>query len=106
MTAQKLGTKRVFRVIDSMDAPARGRVIRLRLSGGPPPTVKDLKEARLIARSPGGEEETLQVLGFAVIGGKPSDARLSRTGRADLVVDREGENGRPGVRTGWEIVVP
>jgi len=106
MATQKLGGKRKFRVIDSMDAPVRGRVIRLRLSEGRPPTVGELKGARLTARSPGGEEETLLVLGFAIVGGKPSNGRLSRTGRADLVVTLEGNQERPTVRTGWEIVGP
>ena len=89
-----------------MDAPVRGRVIRLRLSEGRPPTVGELKGARLTARSPGGDEEDLLVLGFAIVGGKPSNGRLSRTGRADLIVELAGGEGRPGVRAGWEIVGP
>ncbi|NNM07322.1 MAG: hypothetical protein HKO65_19670 [Gemmatimonadetes bacterium] len=103
MPTQTRTQSHVFRVIDAMDAPHRGRVVRLRLKGGQPPALRDLKGATLRARSPEGEEEILRVVGFFLPGGRPSDARLSRTGRIDLMV--EGENGqdRPLVSTQWEI---
>ena len=105
MATEKPKGKRVFKVIDALDAPHRGRIVKLRLREGEAPTVRQLRGARLLARSPGGEEEHLLVLGFAVFGGKPSDARISRTGRVDLVVD--GENGTPPkVSTLWEVMGP
>ena len=96
------GTRQpTFRVLDAMDAPHGGRIIRLRLQSGEAPKIGGLKSARLRATSPDGKSSTtLTVRGFAVFGGKPSDERLARTGRIDLHVDEE--NGPPiGLR--WEI---
>lgn len=106
MPTQKTAQTHVFRVIDAMDAPHTGRIIRLRLQGGKPPALRDLKGATLRARSPKGEEEILTVMGFFLPGGRPSDARLSRTGRIDLLVEREAGDGRPGVSTRWEVSGP
>jgi hypothetical protein len=89
-----------------MDAPHQGRVVRLRLQGGHPPSLKELKGATLRARSPEGEEETLRVMSFFIPGGKPSDARFNRTGRIDLVVDSENGAGRPSVSALWEVSGP
>jgi hypothetical protein len=105
MATEKPRAKRVFSVIDAMDAPHKGRILRLRLKEGEPPTIRQLRGARLVARSPGGVEERLKSLGFAVFGGRPTDARLSRTGRVDLVVD--GEDGaHPRVSVQWEVMGP
>jgi hypothetical protein len=90
----------VFRVLDAMDAPHSGRILRLRLESGEPPSIKSLKGAELIARSPDGERCTLRVEGFAVFGGKPSNERLARTGRVDLHV-AELDGGPVGMR--WEV---
>jgi len=98
--------KPAFLVIDATDAPFRGRIVRLRLQGGPAPTVRALKGASLEARSPRGDQESLRVLGFFLGGGRPSDARLSRTGRVDLLVEKEDGEGRPEVSSGWEVAVP
>jgi hypothetical protein len=68
--------------------------------------LRDLKGATLQARSPKGEEEVLKVTGFFLPGGRPSDTRLSRTGRIDLLVERESGDGRPGVSTRWEVSGP
>lgn len=106
MPMQRLAQKHAFRVIDAMDAPHRGRIIRLRFQGGQPPTLRELKGAILRARSPRGEEESLKVLGFFLPGGKPSDARLNRTGRIDLLVERETGEGIPTVTTSWEVTAP
>ena len=106
MSTTKQSQKHSFRVIDAMDAPFKGRVVRLRLQGGHPPTLKELKGATLQARSPEGDQETLKVLGFFLPGGKPSDARLNRTGRVDLIVDLENGAGRPAVSTLWEVSSP
>lgn len=106
MPTQNQTRKRTFRVIDAMDAPHHGRIVRLRLQGGHPPALRELKGAKLRARSPRGEEELLQVLGFFLPGGRPSDTRLSRTGRIDLVVGKQDGDGRPKVSTRWEISGP
>ena len=99
--ATNQGTRHpTFRVLDAMDAPHGGRIVRLRLQSGEAPSIGSLKAARLRATSPDGKSTTLTVRGFAVFGGKPSDERLARTGRVDLHVDEE--NGPPvGLR--WEV---
>ena len=96
-------TQAVFRVIDAMEAPYRGQIVRLRLAQGETPTIKELKGARLVARSPEGAKVTLRVLGFPFFGGRPSDGRLKRTGRVDLVVESERE-GDPPVARRWEVL--
>jgi hypothetical protein len=106
MSTLKQTQKHSFRVIDAMDAPHSGRVVRLRLQGGHPPALKELKGATLRARSPEGEEENLKVIGFFIPGGKPSDSRFSRTGRIDLVVDLDDGSNRPSVSTLWEVSGP
>ncbi len=90
-----------FRVLDAMDAPHGGRILRLRLQSGEAPSVKALKGARLRAVGPDGAEKTLRVDGFAVFGGRTSDERLARTGRVDVHVSEEGEAPRVGMR--WEV---
>ncbi len=89
--AQESSGNTVLRVIDVMDHPHGGRIYRLRLQSGEPPTVRSLKGATLSARGPRGEERTVRVNGFALIGGKPSDERIRRTGRIDLIGEEEGE---------------
>jgi hypothetical protein len=98
-TATRAGV--VFRVLDAMDAPHSGRILRLRLQSGEPPSVKSLKGAELIATSPKGDRCRFTVTGFAVFGGKPSNERLARTGRVDVQVE-ELEGGPIGLR--WEVV--
>lgn len=93
-----------FRVLDAMDAPHGGRILRLRLQAGETPSIKDLRNARFKAVSPDGEaERTVKVEGFAVFGGKPSDDRLARTGRIDVHVTEEGDDDRPPVSLRWEL---
>lgn len=66
----------------------------------------DLKNARLRTVSPDGEERIVRVEGFAALGGKPSDARLARTGRADLhVLPDDGKTG-PDIEIGWSVSGP
>ncbi|MDX1647780.1 MAG: hypothetical protein R3304_11605 [Longimicrobiales bacterium] len=91
----------VFRVLDAMDAPHTGRILRLRLQSGEAPPVKSLKGAELRAVSPDGAECRVRVLGFAAFGGKPSDERLARTGRIDVQVEELDDTGPIGLR--WEI---
>lgn len=90
MTAATQGT--TFRVLDAMDAPYEGRILRLRLQSGEPPSLKALKGGHLRATAPDGRTVTLRVLDFPTFFGKPSTDRLARTGRVDVrVVEEEGE---------------
>jgi hypothetical protein len=91
----------VFRVLDAMDAPHTGRILRLRLQSGEAPSIKSLKGAEMLARSPEGAECRFRVAGFAVFGGKPSNDRLARTGRVDLHVEELDDGGPIGLR--WEV---
>jgi hypothetical protein len=102
MTAKKQSAQAVFRVIDAMDAPYVGRILRLRLQEGEAPSIRRLKGARLLVRSPEGDEQRVRVLGFPILGGKPSDARLSRTGKISLHVEAEEDGDAPPVSLGWE----
>ena len=95
--------KATYRVIDAYDHPHGGRILRLRLGRGEALGVKELKSGALVAASPEGEETPIRVHGFALFGGRPSDARLARTGRVDIRV--EGEVARR-VRTGWLVTGP
>lgn len=96
-------TKRVpaFRVLDAMDAPHGGRILRLRLESGEAPSIGDLTGARLTAIAPDGRTGAVRVRGFAVFGGRPSDERLARTGRIDLHVEPEGDGPPVGLR--WKV---
>ena len=89
-----------FRVLDAMDAPHFGRILRLRLESGEAPPIKALKGAQLRATSVEGDSCSFTVLGFAVFGGKPSNERLARTGRIDLHIE-ENEGGPIGLQ--WEV---
>lgn len=93
----------VFRVLDAMDAPHNGRILRLRLQAGEAPSVRALRGARLTARAPDGRTCTLRVVGFALIGGAPSDERLARTGRVDLNVEEVGGDGPVSLQ--WEVAL-
>lgn len=100
-TATKRGV--VFRVLDAMDAPHSGRILRLRLQSGEAPSIRSLKGSELVAVSPTGVERRVRVKGFAVFGGKPSDGRLARTGRVDVHVEEIGEGDPVGLR--WEVTL-
>lgn len=90
-----------FRVLDAMDAPHTGRILRLRLQSGEAPSVKSIKGAEMQAVAPDGRTCRFRVLGFAVFGGKPSDERLARTGRVDVHVEELDGEGPIGLR--WEV---
>ena len=90
-----------FRVLDAMDAPHSGRILRLRLQSGEAPSIKSLKGSTLRATSPEGDACRVRVLGFAAFGGKPSDERLARTGRVDVHVEELDQTGPVGLR--WEV---
>ena len=91
----------VFRVLDAMDAPHTGRILRLRLHSGDAPAVKSLKGREMLAESPDGSRCRVHVDGFAVFGGKPSDERLARTGRVDVHVRELDDTGPVGLQ--WEV---
>ncbi len=104
MTAQTTtGRGVVFRVLDAMDAPHAGRILRLRLQSGEAPPIKALRGALLRAVGPDGRECQVRVKGFAAFGGKPSDDRLARTGRVDVQVVEE--DGQGPVSLKWEIAL-
>ncbi|MDH5590006.1 MAG: hypothetical protein OEZ65_13350 [Gemmatimonadota bacterium] len=90
-----------YRVLDAMDAPHKGRILRVRLQSGEAPPIKSLKGARFRAVAPDGRSCYVRVTGFALFGGKSSNERWIRTGRADLQVEEEGEGGPVGLR--WQL---
>lgn len=90
-----------LRVIDALDHPHGGRILRLRLLEGDAPTVRGLRGSTLVARDGGGAERKVRVLGFAAFGGRASDQRIRETGRVDLHVMEEGE-GEP-VDLRWTV---
>ena len=89
-----------FLVIDALDHPHLGRILRVKLQDGPTPSVRSLKGATLKARSPRGDEGRVTVLGFSLTGGKVTDARFRETGRLDLHVEEESE---PPVSLRWTL---
>lgn len=105
MTAARAGTA-VFRVLDAMDHPHGGRILRLRLQEGETPSIRDLKGSRLRATSEDGEVREVRVEGFAAFGGKPSDERLARTGRVDVHVVADDDARHPPVGMQWEVTGP
>lgn len=100
MTARGVRQTPVFRVIDALDAPHGGRILRLQLQDGPPPRVRDLKGSRLTATAPDGTQRSVTVKGFAAFGGRVSDRRLADTGRIDVHV-REDASNVPPVSIKW-----
>lgn len=95
--------KATYRIIDSYDHPHGGRILRLRLGRGQALTVKELKGSTMLATSPDGSETRIRVGGFALFGGKPSNARLVRTGRVDIHVRDEGAKQ---LDAGWTVAGP
>jgi hypothetical protein len=75
-----------FRVLDAMPAPHGGRILRLRLQEGDPPSLRSLRSATLAASGPDGGTAKAEVTGFALFGGKPSAERFARSGRIDVHV--------------------
>lgn len=91
----------VLRVVDALDHPHGNRILRTRLIGGSPPTVKRLRGARLEAHGPHGQIVELLVIGFPLFGGTPSDARIRESGRVDLLVEGGTDSGE--VDRVWEL---
>lgn len=91
-----------FKVLDAFPAPHTGTILRLRLQEGEAPTLKDLRGSNLRAEGPDGESCDLKVEGFALFGGKASDARLARTGRIDVHASKSDQAGpTPGLQ--WTV---
>ncbi|MCG6957680.1 MAG: hypothetical protein LJF04_16950 [Gemmatimonadetes bacterium] len=65
--------------------------------------MRSLRGAKLRATSPDGRTCAATVTGFALVGGKPTDERLARTGRVDVRVREEDGAGPIGLR--WEIEI-
>lgn len=86
-----------------MDAPHQGRILRLRLQAGEAPSIRALRGARIRAKAPDGRTCEAKVTGFALFGGKPSDARLARTGRVDVHVEEADGQGPIGLQ--WEVTL-
>ncbi|MBI4540759.1 MAG: hypothetical protein HY704_14755 [Gemmatimonadetes bacterium] len=92
----------VFRVIDAMDAPLGGRIVRLRVLEGRP-TVKSLKGAALKAISPrNGAQRVVRIRDFSIVGGRPSDRRIAESGRCDLLIEDPAAGEEP-IEVGWEL---
>lgn len=86
MTAQISSGQVTFRVVDALRGPHSGWIVRLRLQDGKAPAVGTYKGSRWVVEGSDGVRRTVEVLGFPVTGGKPSDARIESTGRVDLHV--------------------
>ncbi len=95
--------KATFAVIDAHDHPHGGRILRLRLRRGEALTMGELKGGTLVATSGNGADVRIRPIGFAVFGGKVSDARLARTGRVDIHATDERVDE---VEVGWEVCGP
>ncbi len=98
--------KAIFRVLDSMEAPYGGLLLKLRLEAGDAPTIRELKSANLSVSSPDGSTSfDVEVKGFALFGGHPTDDRLRRTGRVDVhVALPDGSGSEIGPR--WKVWGP
>ena len=84
----------IFRVLDSMEAPYGGWFLKLRFEAGDAPTIRELRSAKLSVSSPDGATSfEVEVQGFPLFGGHPSDDRLHRTGRVDIHVKLRKGNG-------------
>lgn len=95
--------KATYSVIDAHDHPHGGRILRLRLRRGEALSLKELKGSNLIAATADGASERIHVDGFALFGGRVTDARLALTGRVDIHVRGEGAGT---VDSGWTISGP
>lgn len=93
----------MFKVLDAMDAPHTGRILRLRLQAGEAPKARALKGVRLKATAPDGRTCTGVIGGFALIGGRSPDERLARTGRVDVHVRNEEGDGPISLQ--WEVAL-
>ena len=97
--------KTVFKVLDVLDAPHGGRLLKLRLQSGETPTIRELRGARMRAQSPDGETTcACAIESFALFGGRSPDERLARTGRVDVVIASGEEEDQIGLT--WHLSGP
>lgn len=104
MANVKEASETTLMVVDALDHPHGGRILRVRVTEGEPPPIRTLKGSVLRAVSPRGVESAVRVEGFPVFGGKPSDSRVRVTRRMDLLVKPAADGVPVGLR--WEIRIP
>jgi hypothetical protein len=105
MSAASRSHKTVFKVLDAMDAPHGGRLLKLRLQSGDTPTVRELRGARMQAQSPDGDTTcTFAIESIALFGGRAHDERLARTGRIDVHI--EGGSDADQISLTWQVSGP
>jgi hypothetical protein len=105
MSVASRSHKTVFKVLDAMDAPHGGRLLKLRLQSGDTPTVRELRGARMQAKSPDGEKTcTFSIDSVALFGGRAPDERLARSGRIDVQIKDGRDTGMVGLT--WLVSGP
>ncbi len=104
--ASTMTHKATFRVVETVNHPHGGQILRLRLQQGEAPTLRELKGATMVATGPDGEELRLMIKGFALFGGRPSEARLIRTGRVDVMVGAVGQGSVESIGRRWMVAGP
>ena len=90
-----------FKVIDSMDGPHGGRILRLKSVTRSPPGLGTLRNLEMVAIGPSGRICRVRVLDFVVIGGKVRQKRFNATGRIDVRVTEIDDSGP--VTLGWKL---
>lgn len=93
-----------FKVSDSLNIPYRGHLLRLKLASGTARAKELGAGTRLRVSGPHGEAGDVSVIGHAAMGGRPTQARLDRTGELDIIIPAEqaqidGER----IDIGWRV---
>ncbi len=99
--AQRQAQGLKMKVLDVLDHPHGGRILRVRIQGGDLPAPKELRGLTLNARGPRGEEQRVSVLGFSLTGGRVTAETLKERRRVDLHVEEEGDG--PAVDLRWTL---
>lgn len=86
MATQRSSGQTVLRVVDAFRGPHTGWILRTRLQDGGLPSLGSLKGSRWRVEGSDGTPRTVEVLGFPLMGGKPSTERMKASGRIDLHV--------------------
>ena len=90
-----------FRVVDAMEGPHRGRILRLKLESATPPRLSTLDGTEMIAISPRGRMCRFRIDSFAVFGGKARQTRFENTLRIDVRIRELDDTGPIGLR--WRV---
>lgn len=91
-----------LRVSDALEVPLRGQLLRLKVTSGQARTDAVAVGKRLVLRSPSGNTREVTIKAHSITGGELSQARLSKTGELDVVVEPAGEDGAAeAVGIGW-----